>query len=94
MNWKDLLEYGDETIINVLNLGAGVQSSTVLLMSLAGELPRLDHCIFADTGWEPKAVYRQMEWLKGLAEDAGVMVHIVSTSNIRIDAMTAHKAGG
>ena len=40
-------------MIEILNLGAGVQSSTVLLMSIHGELPHIDHAIFADTGWEP-----------------------------------------
>ena len=93
MGWKSLTEYGDEDLINVLNLGAGVQSSTVLLMSIEGELPKLDHCIFADTGWEPKAVYRQMDWLKGLAEAAGIKVHIVSSGNINEDAINAQVAG-
>lgn len=40
--------------LKVLSLGAGVQSTTVLLMSWAGELPPLDCAIFADTGWEPQ----------------------------------------
>jgi hypothetical protein len=61
-------------LLNVLNLGAGVQSSTVLLMSLEGELPPIDHAIFADTGWEPEAVYRQMDWLEAKATAAGVNV--------------------
>lgn len=71
-------------MIEVLNLGAGVQSSTVLLMSINGELPKLDHAIFADTGWEPAAVYRQFDWLKGLAEAAGIKVHRVHLDEIGI----------
>ena len=54
----------DKAIIKVLSLGAGVRSSTVLLMSYHGELPLLDAAIFADTQWEPKAVYEHLEWLK------------------------------
>ena len=69
-------------MIEVLNLGAGVQSSTVLLMSIKGELPKLDHAIFADTGWEPAAVYRQMEWLRKEALDAGIDVHRVTLGDI------------
>jgi hypothetical protein len=61
-------------LLNVLNLGAGVQSSVVLLMSLEGELPPIDHAIFADVGWEPAAVYRQLDWLQTKAEAAGVKV--------------------
>lgn len=52
----------------VLNLGAGVQSTTLYLMYLYGQLtPQIDVAIFADTGEEPKAVYEHLEWLKSLA---------------------------
>lgn len=71
--------------LRVLSLGAGVQSSTVLLMSHVGDLPPLDHAIFADTGWEPKAVY---EWLDFLESVVSVPIHRVSAGNIRTDALT------
>ncbi len=48
----------------VLSLGAGVQSSVLALMSARGDLPRLDAAIFADTGWEPIAVYEWLDWLE------------------------------
>ncbi|MGB1816915.1 MAG: hypothetical protein ACPHJ3_16270 [Rubripirellula sp.] len=48
----------------ILSLGAGVQSSCILMMSERGELPKLDLAIFADTGDEPDAVYRWLNWLK------------------------------
>lgn len=48
----------------ILSLGAGVQSSCILMMSERGELPKLDLAIFADTGDEPDAVYRWLSWLK------------------------------
>lgn len=53
--------------LTVLSLGAGVQSSTLLLMACAGELPRPDVAVFADTGWEPSAVYR---WLHDVCQPA------------------------
>jgi len=74
-------------MIEVLNLGAGVQSSAVLLMSIEGVLPKLDHAIFADTGWEPDAVYRQLQFLKQKAESAGITVHLVNNGNIREDTL-------
>jgi len=40
-----------------LSLGAGIQSSTVLLLACEGVIPRFDVALFADTGWEPRAVY-------------------------------------
>ena len=81
-------------MIEVLNLGAGVQSSTILLMSLRGELPRIDYAVFADTGWEPPAVYRQFERLQALASEAGVRVDKVAIGNIRDDAVRGRKHGG
>lgn len=56
--------------INVLNLGAGVQSTTLYLMAVKGEepefVPRFDYAIFADTQEEPRAVYEHLEWLRSL----------------------------
>ena len=47
-----------------LSLGAGVQSTTVALMAAHGEIGPLPDCaIFADTGWEPQAVYDHFAWL-------------------------------
>lgn len=78
---------------NILSLGAGVQSSTVLLMSCVGELPKLDACVFADTGWEPKAVYDQLEWLTKFAGEHGIPIDVVKTSNIKQDALTSQRQG-
>lgn len=49
--------------MRILNLGAGVQSSTLLLMACHGEL-EVDRAIFADTGHEPEPVYEWMDWLQ------------------------------
>lgn len=49
---------------HILNLGAGVQSSTMALMAATGEItPMPDAAIFADTGWEPAEVYSWLDWL-------------------------------
>ena len=50
----------------VLSLGAGVQSTVLALMAEHGDfgLPKPDIAIFADTQWEPRAVYEHLEWLK------------------------------
>jgi len=53
-------------MLRILNLGAGVQSTTVALLIKHGELPTIDAAIFADTGWEPAAVYRHLAWLEPL----------------------------
>lgn len=52
------------TVGRFLHLGAGVQSSTIVEMIVEGDLPPVDAVIFADTGNEPKHVYKQVEYLK------------------------------
>ena len=74
-------------MIRVLSLGAGVQSSALLLMSCKGILPKLDCAVFADTQYEPSAVYVHLEWLKIEAAKAGIPLHVISRGNIRSDAL-------
>lgn len=65
-------------ILRVLNLGAGVQSSAILLMACRGELPKPDVAIFADTGEEPASVYRWLdEVLRPAANAAGIRIDAV-----------------
>jgi hypothetical protein len=56
-------------------------------MSCKGVLPKLDAAIFADTGWEPQAVYQWLDILEHEGKKAGIPMYRVSTSNIRDDAM-------
>ncbi|CAO3425657.1 hypothetical protein [Azospirillum doebereinerae] len=73
--------------LRVLSLGAGVQSTTLALMATHGEVEPIPDCaIFADTGWEPPAVYRHLAWLM----TPGVLafpVHVVSAGNLRDDLL-------
>lgn len=75
----------------VLSLGAGVQSTALLLMMVKGELPKADHVIFADTGWEPKKVYSHLKWLEGIMAENDMSFHIVSKGNIRTDFLAEQK---
>ncbi|WP_371551328.1 hypothetical protein OG266_38215 [Streptomyces sp. NBC_00554] len=69
-------------------MGAGVQSSTLLALSAAGALPKVDYAIFADTGWEPAAVYSHLNRLeREIAEPAGITMLRVTSGNIRDDAL-------
>ncbi|MEU5673631.1 hypothetical protein ABZ749_25400 [Micromonospora sp. NPDC047753] len=75
-----------------LSLGAGVQSSCLLLLAVRGEIPTFDAAVFADTGWEPTAVYAHLRRLERLAAMAGIPVVRVSAGNIRADALDpAHR---
>jgi len=74
--------------VHVLSLGAGVQSTTMLLMACHGEiLPKLDLIVFADTKWEPKPVYRHLEWLRKEAAKHGHFVTISTGGDIRQDIL-------
>ncbi len=54
-----------QTKFNVLNLGAGVQSSCLALMAAKGEItPMPDFAVFADTQAEPTSVYKWLDWLE------------------------------
>lgn len=74
--------------IRVLSLGAGVQSTTLLLMMIHGEIEKAEHAIFSDTGWEPEAVYQHLSTLKPMMEENGIAFHIVSKGNIRNDFLS------
>lgn len=72
--------------VRILSLGAGVQSTTLLLMAVEGEIS-IDAAIFADTGWEPRAVYEHLSHIETLAALAGIAVHRVSGGDLRADAL-------
>jgi len=73
--------------LTVLALGAGVQSSTILLMACKGELPKPDFAIFADTGWESETTYKHLEWIEDEAKKGGIPIIKVGTANIKDDLL-------
>ena len=55
----------NQTPAHFISLGAGVQSSVMLLMADRGEIsPMPAAALFADTGWEPDQVYQHLTWLE------------------------------
>jgi hypothetical protein len=78
--------------VRVISLGAGVQSTTLALMAANGEIgPAPDCAIFADTGWEPEAVYSHLARLR---EALPFPVHVVSEGNLRQDAINRSNTTG
>lgn len=75
--------------LRVLSLGAGVQSTTLALMAATGEIPAPDCAIFADTGWEPRAVYEHLDRLEAALT---YPVYRVSAGNLRDDIEGKHSA--
>jgi len=88
-----LFEAPPETKWNVLNLGAGVQSSCLALMAAKGEItPMPDFAVFADTQAEPQSVY---DWLDWLEKQLPFPVYRVTKGDLTEDSLRVHiaKAG-
>jgi hypothetical protein len=68
-------------------LGGGTPSTSLLLMSLAGQLPRLDTVVFPDTGFERRAVTEHLARLARVTRSAGVAFHRVGAGSLRDDAL-------
>jgi hypothetical protein len=81
MTSKKTIDEAVPSKIVCLSLGAGVQSSTLLMMAESGELgARPDLAVFADTGWEPKEVYANLEYLRSMTS---IPIVTVSVGNVR-----------
>ena len=75
--------------LNVISLGAGKQSSYLLLTALQGNYKFMpDFAIFSDTGCEPDYVYSFLDWLKTYVKDKyNFDIIIVSEGNILNDTI-------
>jgi hypothetical protein len=87
-------------MLEVISLGAGVQSTVMALMAAEGEIgPRPDCAIFADTQAEPKGVYKHLDWLERQLSDASRVKHPfpiyrVTNGNLRDDLLDPNKNAG
>ncbi len=71
----------DLPTLRIISLGAGVQSTTMLLMACEGLLtPRPDYAIFADTQWEPPSVYEHLARLERIST---IPIHRVSAGSVK-----------
>ena len=80
-------------MLRVISLGAGVQSTTLALMAAHGQLGHIDCAIFADTKWEPIAVYLHLQWLQS-PNVLPFPVHVVSAGDLRADTMSRSNTTG
>jgi hypothetical protein len=68
--------------LRVIALGAGQQSTAMLLMSLAGVLPRADCAVFCDTQAERRHTVEHLTRLKAHCDEVGFPLHIVSAGDL------------
>jgi len=71
--------------LNYISLGAGVQSTAMLVLAGQGKIPNIKDAIFADTGDEPQYIYDYLEILKNYSKGVGINLHCV-TRGILSDA--------
>lgn len=78
--------------LHIISLGAGVQSSALFMRACSGKLQA--HCaIFADTGWEPAAVYQHLKALSKYGNAAGLPIHVVKAPKSIRDTSTDNTSG-
>lgn len=70
------------TVLRVLSLGGGTQSCALALMSAAGDLPKLDHVVFADTQGELPETYEYLDYLRGVLDEAGIPLHVATAGSL------------
>jgi hypothetical protein len=76
--------------------GGGVQSTTLIMMMCVGELPWVDHIIFADTGDDSLGTMRHLDWLEGQVQrysNGRVPLHRVSRGGKLSDRIRNRAAG-
>lgn len=81
------------TQLRIENLGGGVQSTTLFLMSHEGEIEPIDHAIMADTQEEPKAVYEHLAWLRTIPEPVPI-IHVGTVGRIGDDLLRGENTTG
>ena len=68
MTWLDTMRLGEKFDYTYLSLGAGVQSSALLVLACTDDrVPKPDVAVFSDTGDEPQYVMEYLEILKDYA---------------------------
>lgn len=83
------VQVGNRPALRVLSLGAGVQSTTLALMAANYEIQPPDCAIFADTGWEPRAVYAHLDRLSAALP---FPVYTVRAGKLRDDSVRGSSA--
>lgn len=72
-------------MLEVISLGAGVQSTCMALMAAHGEIePMPDAAVFVDVGAEPEAVYEHLAWLSS-GNVLPFPVHVTACRNLADD---------
>ena len=81
-----MIDSNRKKTLTVISLGAGVQSSTMALMSAKGVLPKVDCAVFADTMYENSSSYKYLKYLESILP---FPIYKISKGNIKEDMLAA-----
>ena len=71
--------------MKIISLGGGVQSSTLLLMSIKGVIDKANFAIFADTQHEPQKTYEYIDYLESICNKSKIPLLKVTKGNLAND---------
>jgi len=74
-----------------LSWGVGVQSTTLAVMSVLGDVPAFDAIIFADTQRERAGTYQAFEFYSAWLRERGARVERVTVGDIRVQGIEEHR---
>lgn len=77
--------------VTLLSLGAGVQSTALLVLANRGDCGPVDAALFADTQAEPQYVY---DHLKRLMAWSRIPIQVVTAGNLWTDTLAGRRAYG
>ena len=86
--------FPSDKTVHSISLGAGVQSTTLYLMSAHGLIQPTPTCaIFADTKWETPDIYQHLEWLIEISPQLPfpIPIHIVSAGDIYLNVWSGKR---
>jgi hypothetical protein len=90
--WLDTMKINEDWDYTYLSLGAGVQSSALLVLSCIDDrVPKVDVAIFSDTGDEPQYVLDYLDILKDYAEPFGIKVVTAQKGVLSEEALARDK---
>tara|TARA_R110000751_G_scaffold150012_1_gene254982 strand:- start:79 stop:918 length:840 start_codon:yes stop_codon:yes gene_type:complete len=88
----DTMKLDEHFDFTYLSLGAGVQSSALLVLACTDDrVPKPDVAIFSDTGDEPQYVMDYLQILKDYAEPFGINIAIAQKGVLSEDALGREK---
>lgn len=79
--------------LRILSYGGGTQSAALALMAAAGDLPKLDAVIFADTHGEVPETYEYAQYVSAKLKAAGIPFLTVSSGSLEAALLAEERTG-